>query len=65
MVLVAFYCVLALSKLNGTTTTSVSLGYKKEPVSLVLVYFLRISCYLQFALVWVVHLLVFAAPNSP
>ena len=28
MVLVAFYCVSSLSKLNGTTTTSVSLGYQ-------------------------------------
>ena len=41
------------------------LGINIELVALVLAFFSRISCHLQFALVCVLDLLVFAAPNSP
>ena len=41
------------------------LGINIELVALALAFFSRISCHLQFALVCVLDLLVFAAPNSP
>ena len=55
---------IALSKLNGTTS-SVSLGYQHGAGFFGVGVSLRISCHLQFVLVCVLHLLVFAAPNSP